>query len=39
MKPLIEIDGSAFGTLEEFFAHFAERAVTAPQVKNLDAFK
>jgi RNAse (barnase) inhibitor barstar len=35
---IIEIDGTQFATLEEFFSHFGERALTAPWGKNLDAF-
>ncbi len=35
---IVEIDGSQFSTLEEFFSHFGERAHTAPWGKNLDAF-
>jgi RNAse (barnase) inhibitor barstar len=35
---IIEIDGSQFRTLEEFFAHFGERALVAPWGANLDAF-
>ena len=38
MKPVVEIDGAAFGTLEEFFDHFGAVALTAPYGKNLDAF-
>ncbi|MCK6557443.1 barstar family protein [Candidatus Binatia bacterium] len=35
---VVEIDGAQFSTLEEFFAHFAERAGTAGWGTNLDAF-
>jgi RNAse (barnase) inhibitor barstar len=35
---IIEIDGLEFATLEEFFSHFGERALTAPWGTNLDAF-
>ena len=35
---IVEIDGSQFATLEEFFSHFAERALTTPWGMNLDAF-
>lgn len=40
MKPVIEIDGSQFSTLEEFFIHFEEKALCAPGGwgRNLDAF-
>ncbi|MGE3540478.1 MAG: barstar family protein [Candidatus Tectimicrobiota bacterium] len=34
----VEIDGSQFATLEEFFSHFGERALTVPWGTNLDAF-
>jgi RNAse (barnase) inhibitor barstar len=35
---VVEIDGTQFGTLEEFFAHFAERACAGGWGTNLDAF-
>jgi len=35
---LIEIDGLKFGSLDEFFLHFGERALSEPWGKNLDAF-
>lgn len=40
MKQVIEIDGSQFSTLEEFFTHFGERALCAAGGwgRNLDAF-
>ena len=38
MKPIVEIDGAAFQTLEEFYEHFGARALTAPYGRNLDAF-
>jgi RNAse (barnase) inhibitor barstar len=38
-KPTIRIDGFQFGTLEEFFQHFAERALDGSTWgHNLDAF-
>jgi RNAse (barnase) inhibitor barstar len=37
--PTVEIDGAEFATLEEFFAHFSDRALDGSYwVKNLDAF-
>ena len=38
MKPVIELDGSRFKTLEEFYDHFEERALDCSWGKNLDAF-
>jgi RNAse (barnase) inhibitor barstar len=38
MSALIEIDGSAFDSLETFFEHFGTQALTAPWGRNLDAF-
>lgn len=35
---VVEIDGELFSTLEEFFTHFGQRALTAPWGTNLDAF-
>ena len=37
-KQIIKIDGSKFSTLEEFYAHFSERALNGYPVNNLDAF-
>lgn len=38
MKRVIEIDGVLFSTLEEFFSHFQQRALTGTWGRNLDAF-
>ena len=38
VKPVIELDGSRFKTLEEFYDHFEERALDCSWGKNLDAF-
>ena len=38
MTGVVEIDGSEFGSLDEFFVHFSERAGTALWGHNLDAF-
>jgi RNAse (barnase) inhibitor barstar len=38
MVNVVEIDGSRFRSLEEFFVHFGERALSAPWGHNLDAF-
>lgn len=38
MQQTIEIDGARFSTLEEFFHHFEEMALTASWGHNLDAF-
>lgn len=35
---VVEIDGEQFATLEGFFSHFGQRALTAPWGTNLDAF-
>lgn len=35
---LVEIDGSLFTSLEGFFAHFGERALSSPWGRNLNAF-
>ena len=35
---LIEIDGSQFSSLEEFYLHFERAALTADWGRNLDAF-
>src|SRR5262245_24968053 len=39
IRPVIEIDGRVFDTLEGFFGHFSERALNGqPWGRNLDAF-
>jgi RNAse (barnase) inhibitor barstar len=35
---VVEIDGTLFSTLDEFFFHFGERALCTPWGTNLDAF-
>ncbi len=35
---IVEINASQFATLEEFFSHFGDYALTVPWGKNLDAF-
>jgi hypothetical protein len=38
-KPVVEIDGTLFSTLQEFYDHFTERAqIDKQSCRNLDAF-
>lgn len=38
VKPVVEIDGAQFSTLEAFFVHFEQVALCARWGRNLDAF-